>query len=109
MTFVRSDAWIWALLAVPLVLLYLRQRGPCCVTVAAGFLWERVFTATPSRSRWLRWRKAISLVVELAVLMLLVAAMAEPAGDAWRWQYLAATAVAALVFQWYLFQRRWVC
>ena len=109
MTFVHPDAWIWALLAVPLVLLCLRQRRPRRVTVAAGFLWERVFAANPSRSRWLRWRKPMSLVVELMVLMLLVAAMAEPAGAAWWWQCLVASAVAALTLQWCLFQRRWVC
>jgi hypothetical protein len=109
MTFVHPDAWIWTLLAVPLVLLYLRQRRPHRVTVAAGFLWERILAANPSRSRWLRWRKATSLVVELVVLILLVAAMAEPAGGAWPWQYLAATAVTALTLQWFLFQRRWVC
>ncbi len=109
MTFVHPDAWIWALLALPLVLVYLRRRGPRRVTVPAGFLWERVFAANASRSRWLRWRKAMSLVVELGVLMLLVAVAAEPAGGARWWQYLAATAVAALTLQWFLFQRRWVC
>ncbi len=109
MTFVHPDAWIWAWLALPLVLLYLRQRRPRRVTVAAGFLWERLLAANPSRSRWLRWRKAMSLVAELVVLMLLVAAMAEPAGGARWWQCLAASAAAALTLQWYLFQRRWVC
>jgi len=109
MTFVHPDAWIWALLAVPLVLLYLRRRRPRRVVVAAGLLWEQVLASHAARSRWLRWRKPMSLAVEVVVLMLLVAAMAEPAGGASWWRYLAASAVAALMLQWCLFQRRWVC
>jgi hypothetical protein len=77
--------------------------------VATGFLWEQVLADGPSRSRWLRWRETVSLATELLVLALLVAAMAEPAdGEAW-WRCLAASAAALLAFQWYLFQRRWVC
>jgi len=96
-------------LTVPLVLLHLRRPRPRRVIVPTGFLWERVLAAGPSRSRWLRGREALSLATELVVLVLLVAAMAEPAGaDGW-WRCLAASAVAGLTFQWYLFQRRWVC
>lgn len=109
MTFVHPTAWLWALLALPLVLVHLRRRQPRRVSLATGFLWEQVLAAGPSWSRWLRWREAVSLATELLVLALLVAAMAEPAdGEAW-WRCLAASAAALLTFQWYLFQRRWVC
>jgi len=109
MTFVHPAAWFWVLLAVPLAVLCLRRQQSRCVTVAAGFLWEQVLAAHPSRGRWLRWRKATSLAVELGLLVLLVAAMAEPANGASWWRYLAASAVAALTLQWCLFQRRWLC
>jgi len=109
MTFHHPEAWIWALLAVPLVLLHLRRGRSRSVAVAAGFLWEQVLAARPLRSRWLRWRRAVSLVVDLVVLALIVGAMAEPAGGGPGWRYLGGAAVAALTLQWYLFQRRWLC
>jgi hypothetical protein len=109
MTFLRPAAWFLALLAVPLVLLYLRRRRPRCVSVAAGFLWQQVLAEGASDGRWLRWRTAASFAVELAVLLLIVAAMAEPAGGATWWRYLAAAALTVLTAQWYLFQRRWIC
>jgi hypothetical protein len=90
MTFVHPEAWFWALLAVPLALLHLRRRRPRRVCVAAGFLWQQILEAGTPRARWLRWRPAASLAADLAVLLLIVAAM------------------AVLTAQWYLFQRRWI-
>jgi len=121
MTLLRPEALFWAVLAVPLVVLYLRgDRIPRHV-VAAGSLWQKVLADRTSRARWLRWRRPVSLAGQLAVLLVLVVAMAEPAGDgenvrlesltygaSW-WPYLAVVAVVALVAEWRLFQRRWTC
>jgi hypothetical protein len=108
MTFLHPEAWFWVLLAIPLALLHLRRRRPRRVTVAAEFLWRQLLEGRGSRARWLRWRPVASLAADLAVLLLIVAAMAEPAGGASWWIGLATATLAVLTGQWYLFQRRWM-
>jgi hypothetical protein len=106
MTFLHPEAWFWALLALPLVLLHMRRRQPRRVTVATGSIWRQLLEAETSRARWLRWRPAASLAADLAVLLLIVAAMAEPAGGTIGWIALAGAALVVLTVQWHLFQRR---
>jgi hypothetical protein len=79
MTLFRPEALFWAVLAVPLVALYLRgDRVPRHV-VSAGPLWQKVLAERTSRARWRRWRRPVSLALQLLVLFALVLALAEPA------------------------------
>ena len=108
MTFLHPEAWFWAMLAVPLVLVRLRRRPPRSVAVATGFLWQQVLAPGSLRSRWMRWRPVASVVTDLAVLLSIVAAMAEPAGGrAWSIALIVA-ALAMLTLQAYLYQQRWM-
>lgn len=78
MTFFRPTAMFWAVLAVPVVILYLRRFRAPVVPVSTGFLWDEVVTAGGARQRWRRWREGVSLGVQLAVLGVLVLGAAEP-------------------------------
>jgi hypothetical protein len=105
MSFLHPEAWFWALLAVPLVLVHLRRQRPCRVTVAAGFLWQQVLEGGTRPARWIPWRRVAALAADLAFLLLIVAAMAEPAGGATAWIALTAAALALLTARGCLFHR----
>jgi hypothetical protein len=105
MSLLRPEALFWAVLAVPLVVLYLRGDRIRQQAVSAGSLWQKVLADRPSRTRWLRWRRPASLAVQLVVLFTMVLAMAEPQ---W-WPCLAIAVLVILVAEWRLFQRRWTC
>lgn len=78
MTFINHSAFLWALLAVPIVLVYLWRLPPRRHSVGTGFLWQQVFSTAGGRSAWWGFRRPVSLCVQLAVLGLLVVALAEP-------------------------------
>lgn len=72
-----SGLW-WALLAVPVISLYLLRGRPRRVPVSTVSFWNEVFEDVRPRSLWRRLRHPTSLVVQLAFLTLLVVALAEP-------------------------------
>ncbi|MHC4180853.1 MAG: VWA domain-containing protein, partial [Planctomycetota bacterium] len=78
MTFENPLALLGLLLAVPVVILYLRRIRLRRQPVATNVLWERVFAEQPIRSAWQRWRYPASLAVQLTLLALIVAALADP-------------------------------
>ena len=84
MAFANPLALLWGLSAVPVVLLYLRRSRLRCEPVATDMLWQQVFAERPShgwcpaRSAWQRWRRGVSLAVQLIVLGLIVVALADP-------------------------------
>lgn len=78
MTFANPLALLWGLLAVPIGMLYLRRVRLRREPVATNMIWQRVFAAEQARSAWQRWRHPVSLAVQLAVLLLLVLALADP-------------------------------
>jgi len=78
MIFLRSSAFIWALLAVPVVLLYLRRIPLGRQATATGFLWGQVFRDQQPAMARLKRRRLVSLSVQLGIVAMLVAAMAEP-------------------------------
>jgi len=105
MNLLRPEALFWALLAVPLVVLYWRGDRIPRQVVAVGSLWHEVLVDRAFRTRWLSWRRPVSLAIHLVVLCAMVLAIAEPE---W-WPYLAVGALGLLVVEWRLFQRRWTC
>ena len=78
MTLAHRLALLWGLLAVPIVILYLRRMRLRREPVATSMIWERVLAAEGARSAWQRWRKPVSLAVQLILLFLWVLALAEP-------------------------------
>ena len=78
MTFVNPNAMIWGLLAVPIVILYLRRIRPPRHSVATGPLWGKIYPAEQSDSVWWWLRHVLSLGTQLLILALLVLALAEP-------------------------------
>ncbi len=78
MTLAHPMDLLWGLIAAAVIALYLRKvRGPR-EPATAGMFWDQVWAAAWARRRWQRWRNPVSAVVQLAVLALLVAALAEP-------------------------------
>lgn len=77
-TFIHPTAFFWLLLAVPLVLFYLWRNRPRKVVVTTGAIWQKALPLIHPRRLWQPHRWWVSLVVQLAVLVLMVTALAEP-------------------------------
>lgn len=75
MDFFHSGAWCWAGLAVLIALLYLWNFASRRHEVATSWLWQRALARRPT---WFRLRFWLSLAAQLVILLLLVAALAEP-------------------------------
>lgn len=78
MSFAHPFAFCWGLLAIPIVILYLRRLRLPQEQIATGMIWQQVLAEQRGRSAWRRWRRPVSLAVQLAMLALLVLALAEP-------------------------------
>ena len=75
MSFFHPGAWCWAGLAVLIALLYLWNFAPGRHEVATFWLWQRALARRPA---WFRLRFWLSLAAQIVILLLLVAALAEP-------------------------------
>src|SRR3954449_6422475 len=75
---IRPTAMLWAALAVPIVAFYILKIRLRRVPVSTILFWEQVFEEKRPRSLWQRLRHLVSLLVQLAFLLLLVLALAEP-------------------------------
>lgn len=77
-TFIHPFAFVWLLLAIPLILFYLwRTRRPQA-QVVTGALWRKAIPALHPRRAWQKQRWFVSLLVQLAILLVFVTALAEP-------------------------------
>jgi hypothetical protein len=82
MTFAAMAAWqAWALLAgagaLAAGLFFIKLRPPR-ILVPSLSLWQRVLDASPDITRWERIRRAVSLLVTLAIAAMLAMAVARP-------------------------------
>ena len=75
MGFFHPGAWCWAGLAIAIALLYLWNVTRGRHEVATYWLWERALARRPA---WFRLRFWLSLATQIVILLLLVAALAEP-------------------------------
>ena len=75
MGFFHPGAWCWAGLAIVIALLYLWNFTRGRHEVATYWLWERALARRPA---WFRLRFWLSLATQIVILLLLVAALAEP-------------------------------
>ncbi|MGD0900109.1 MAG: VWA domain-containing protein [Thermoguttaceae bacterium] len=78
MTFAHPLAFWLVLVAIPVVILYMRRVGLDRRTVATGMFWEQVFEEQRARTRWQRWRNKVSLAVELLLVAIGTLAAAGP-------------------------------
>jgi hypothetical protein len=105
--FAHPNQLYWGLLAIPLVVFaYWRRGGVPTEPVASFRIWSEVFVQDRFRSTLLRWRREMSLCMQLAILASIVLAAADPIDwPAKPWLIGLAAALAA--FEWCLYQRRW--
>ncbi len=113
MTLANPWALLWGLLAIPIVMLYLRRTRVQREPTATAMIWDRVLAEEPMRTWWQRWREPVSLAVQLCILALLVIALADPQVPALRpvamiLDGLVGLCVLLLVVEWCLYQRRWL-
>ena len=84
----------WALLAIPLVVLYVLKVRVRRVPVSTLMFWERVYEEKAPRSLWERLRHLLSLLFQLVLLALLVLALSDPIFD---WQEKNARQVVLVI------------
>ena len=78
MSFSNPAAFLWALLAVPIVIFYILKVRMRRVPVSTTMFWEQVFEEKTSRSLWHHLRHLISLLLQLMFLALLVTSLTDP-------------------------------
>jgi hypothetical protein len=78
MSLATPTALLLLALAAPIIVFYLLKVRWPQVPVSGDIFWERIFEDKKHRSLWRRLRHPLSLLVQLALLLLLVLAMAEP-------------------------------
>ncbi len=78
MSLTNPTALLWLLLAVPVVIFYVLKIRLKRVPVSTVIFWRQIFDEKKPRSLWQKLRHLVSLLVQLALLALLVAALAEP-------------------------------
>lgn len=78
MSLSNPTALVWLLLAVPVVVFYILKIRLKRVPVSTVLFWRQIFDEKKPRSLWQRLRHLVSLLVQLVLLALVVAALAEP-------------------------------
>ena len=81
MSFSNPSAFLWALLAVPVVIFYILKVRMRRMPVSTVMFWEQVFDEKQPRSMWQKLRHIVSLLLQLLFLSLLVAAVTDPFFD----------------------------
>ena len=75
MSFANPGAWGWAVLVLVVIVVYLAQLGRQQQPVATFALWQRALARRPT---WFVLRHWLSLAAQLVIVLLLVAALAQP-------------------------------
>src|SRR5688572_15753216 len=79
MTLLTPIALLAALLAIPILLLYMLRLRRREVVVSSHFLWQQVLLDTEANTPWQRLRRNLLLFLQLLILALLVLALVRPA------------------------------
>ncbi|NJN36458.1 MAG: VWA domain-containing protein [Nitrospiraceae bacterium] len=79
MTLLTPLALLAALLALPIVLLYMLRLRRREVVVSSHFLWQQVLQESEANTPWQRLRRNLLLLLQLMSLALLVLALVRPA------------------------------
>ena len=81
--FANPLGWWWAALAVPIIALYILKVRLRRQRVSTFLFWDRLFDEKKPRAWWQQLRHWLSLLLQLALLLLLVGALVDPL---WSWQ-----------------------
>ena len=81
--FANPLGWWWAALAIPILLLYILKIRLRRQPVSTLLFWAQLFDEKKPRAWWQRLRHLLSLLLQLAFLLLVVAALTDPL---WSWQ-----------------------
>ena len=87
-------ALAWTALAVPIVIFYILKVRLRRVPVSTTMFWNQIFEEKPPRSIWETFKHLLSLLMQIALLLLLVFALAEPY---FSWEVLAARRIVLVV------------
>ncbi|MCA9913617.1 MAG: VWA domain-containing protein [Anaerolineae bacterium] len=78
MSFLTPLAFLAALLAIPIVLLYMLRLRRREQVVSSNFLWQQILQDREANTPWQRLRRNSLLLLQLLILALLVLALARP-------------------------------
>src|SRR3982750_567333 len=78
MALLTPIALVGALLAIPIVLLYMLRLRRREVVVSSTFLWQQIVRDNEANTPWQRLRRNLLLFLQLIILALLVLALARP-------------------------------
>lgn len=78
MNFLTPLGFLGALIAVPIILLYMLRLRRREVTVSSTFLWRQVLQDAEANTPWQRLRRNILLFLQLLILALLIFALVRP-------------------------------
>lgn len=81
--FANPIGFWWALIAIPIIGLYILKVRLRRVPVTTLLFWNQLYDEKKPRSWWQQLRHWLSLLLQLAFLLLLVAALVDPL---WSWQ-----------------------
>ncbi|MBM82508.1 MAG: hypothetical protein CMJ78_18245 [Planctomycetaceae bacterium] len=81
MNFTNPTSWMWAALAIPIVIFYILKIRLRRVPVSTVMFWHQIFEEKQPRSIWQKLRHLLSLLLQLAFLMLLTIALTDPFFD----------------------------
>src|SRR5262245_56850298 len=94
MSFLNPTSLLWFGLAMPIIVFYILKIRLRRVPVSTILFWQQIFEQKQPRSIWQHLRHLLSLLVQLAMLMLLVFALAEPF---FRWEVQGAKRLVLVV------------
>lgn len=78
MAFLTPLALIGALLAIPVILLYMLRLRRREVVVSSTLLWQQILRDSEANTPWQRLRRNLLLILQLLILALLVLSLARP-------------------------------
>ena len=79
MSFLSPIAFLGALIAIPIILLYMLRLRRREIVVSSNFLWQQILQDREANTPWQRLRRNILLILQLMILVLLVLALTRPA------------------------------
>ncbi len=79
MSFLSPLAALGALIAIPIILLYILRLRRRETVVSSNFLWQQILRDREANTPWQRLRRNILLILQLLILALLVFALMRPA------------------------------
>ncbi|MCA9010311.1 MAG: BatA and WFA domain-containing protein [Planctomycetaceae bacterium] len=94
MSFALPIAFTLAVLALPIVALYILKVRLRRVPVSTNLFWKQIYEEKPPRSIWQHFRHLVSLLLQLLILLLIILALADPY---FSWQMLQARRLVLVI------------